>query len=114
MYFQPWYLENWDMYFPEGVQNEFGYFEGPSFALTRDQEIMYSGKNEWMLIETRFMLFSGWTLRVIPGMPCHIILTKKKERKKEFQTMSNRLPIDQFISKAKFFWQLVLEEILIS
>ena len=27
--FQPWYLENWDMYFPEGVQNEFGYFEGP-------------------------------------------------------------------------------------
>ena len=46
MYFQPWYLENWDMYFPEGVQNEFGYFEGPSFALTRDQEIMYSGKNE--------------------------------------------------------------------
>ena len=47
------------MYFPEGVQNEFGYFEGPSFALTRDQEIMYSGKNELMLIETRFMLFSG-------------------------------------------------------
>ena len=42
MYFQPWYLENWDMYFPEGVQNQFGYFEGPSFALTRDQEIMYS------------------------------------------------------------------------
>lgn len=39
---EPWYLENWDMYFPEGVQNEFGYFEGPSFALTRDQEIMYS------------------------------------------------------------------------
>ena len=29
MYFQPWYLENWDMYFPEGVQKEFGYFEGP-------------------------------------------------------------------------------------
>ena len=46
MYFQPWYLENWDMYFPEGVQNEFGYFEGPSFGLTRDQEIMYSGKDK--------------------------------------------------------------------
>ena len=102
MYFQPWYLENWDMYFPEGVQNEFGYFEGPSFALTRDQEIMYSGKDKWMLIETRFILFSGWTLRVIPGMPCHIILTKtkkkrKKEIKKEMQARSNRLPIDQFI-----------------
>ena len=51
MYFQPWYLENWDMYFPEGVQNEFGYFEGPS------QEIMYSGKDKRMLIETRFMVF---------------------------------------------------------
>ena len=34
------------MYFPEGVQNEFGYFEGPSFALTRDQEIMSSGKDK--------------------------------------------------------------------
>ena len=46
MSFQPRYLENWDMYFPEGVQNEFGYFEGPSFALTGAQDIMYSGKNE--------------------------------------------------------------------
>ena len=86
MYFQPRYLENWDMYFPEGVQNEFGYFEGPSFSLTRDQEIIYSGKDKWMLIETRFTLFSAWTRRVIPGMPCHIILTKtKKERRKSKQ-----------------------------
>ena len=63
-----------------------------SFALTRDQEIMYSGKDKWMLIENRFTLFSAWTLREIPGMPCHIILTKtkKKERKKQTNKQTNK------------------------
>ena len=100
MYFQPWYLENWDMYFPEGVQNEFGYFEGPS------QEIMYSGKDKRMLIETRFMVFFFMNSQSDP-IECHLTSSLQKRRRKKGKKEGNPSKIIQVVNWSVYFKGLV-------